>query len=111
MKKPIIYICHPISGDVQGNITKVLAIVRALSIENKVIPFAPYIVDVQALDDRIPEERAIGFSHNEALFKSDCIDLLFLYGSHISNGMRIEIEWARELGIPVISKSEGTAIW
>lgn len=102
MKKKIIYIAHKIGGDVEGNVKKVLAIIRQLSIENKYIPFAPYIVDVQALDDSVPEEREIGMSHNRALFESGVIDEVWLYGGRISSGMETEIKWANELNIPVI---------
>lgn len=102
--KPIIYIAHPIANDVKENIKSVLSIVRQLSLENDVIPFAPYIVDVQALDDINPEERAIGFEHNKAIFQSGIIDEIWLYGGRISNGMKTEIEWAKELNIKVVQK-------
>lgn len=101
MKKKIVYIAHKIGGDVENNIKSVLAIVRELSIKNEVIPFAPYIVDVQALDDSKPEQRAIGFEHNKHLFYSGIIDEVWLYGGRISSGMQTEIEWANELSIPV----------
>lgn len=104
MKKPIVYIAHPIGGDVEGNIKRVLAIVRKLSIENEVIPFAPYIVDVQALDDSNPIERGIGFTHNMAMFERGIIDEVWLYGGRISNGMATEIKWAEVHGIPVVKK-------
>lgn len=104
MKKKIVYIAHPIGGNVYGNIRSVLNIVRQLSRRNEVIPFAPYIVDVQALDDTVPEERALGFEHNKAFFNSGIIDEVWLYGGRISSGMQTEIEWANELNIPVIQK-------
>jgi len=104
MKKKIIYIAHPIGGDVVENIKKVLSIVRDLSIENEVIPFAPYIVDVQALDDSNPIERGIGFTHNMAMFERGIIDEVWIYGGRISNGMATEIKWAEIFGIPVIQK-------
>ena len=111
MKKKIVYIAHPIGGDVEGNIKSVLKIVRELSIKNQVIPFAPYIVDVQALDDTDLEQRAIGFYHNWIHFHHGIIDEVWLYGQRVSDGMITEIGWAKELGIPVISKSEGTKTW
>lgn len=101
MKKPIIYIAHPIGGDVKGNLIKVGEIYRQLSLENKVIPFAPYIASISCLDDNSPKERAIGFSHNKAIFESGCIDEVWLFGGVISNGMQQEIEWANNLNIPV----------
>lgn len=111
MKKPITYICHPISSDPAANLIKLKHIYRTLSLQDEVVPFIPYVATVVALDDSVHHERSIGFSHNEAIFRSGIIDQLFLYGTHISAGMRIEIGWARELNIPVIPKTEGTVKW
>lgn len=108
MKKKIVYIAHPVGGDLHGNLTAISAIYNLLSIEDKVIPFVPYFATVMALDDDMPELRTIGFSHNEAIFRSGIIDEVWLYGPTVSKGMAIEIGWAKELDIPVISKSEGT---
>lgn len=110
MKKKIVYIAHPIGGDVKGNLMEVSRIYNFLSIEDKVVPFVPYYVTVLSLDDDIPDLRAIGFSHNEAIFRSGIVDEVWLFGKRISEGMRIEIGWAKELGIDVVSKSEGTKI-
>lgn len=101
MKKKIVYIAHPIGGDVEGNVKRVLSIVRELSVINDVIPFAPYIVDVMALYDSIPEEREIGMMHNRHLFHLGIIDEVWLYSGRISSGMQKEIDWANELNIPV----------
>lgn len=108
MKKQITYLAHPFGHDPEGNTIKIQRIYRALSSQNEVIPFAPYLATVQSLNDQIPSERAIGFTHNEAIFRAGCIDQIYLYGDHISAGMAIEIGWARELNIPVIPKTEGT---
>jgi len=106
--KKIIYIAHPIGGDVPGNLEKIGAIYRSLSLQKLVIPFAPYIAPISCLDDNVPQERAIGFEHNKALFDRKAMDEVWLYGDRISNGMAQEIEWANRMGIPVVSMSEGT---
>jgi len=107
MKKKVVYIAHPISGDIQLNISKVLGIVKSLNMSNyDIVPFAPYLVDVQALNDDIPEERARGFENNVALFKNGAIDEVWLYGDRISPGMKFEINLAEDLGIPIIVKSD-----
>ena len=110
MKKKIIYIAHPISGNLHGNLSAISDIYNYLSIEDKVIPFVPYFATVLSLDDDMPELRAIGFSHNEAIFNSGIIDEVWLYGPRISEGMQIEIGWADALGIPIVSKSEGIRV-
>lgn len=103
MKKKIVYIAHPIGGDVDGNVAKVLAIVRELNMSGEhIVPFAPYIIDVLALDDSDALQRARGFENNKQLF--NFVDEVWLYGGRISSGMQTEIEWANKLNIPVIQK-------
>lgn len=108
MKKKIVYIAHPIGGDVENNLQALKWIYQQLTIENEVIPFIPYIATVESLSDHVASERAAGFDHNRAIFRSGIIDEVWLYGERISDGMQIEIEWAKWLNIPVVSKSEGT---
>lgn len=101
----IVYIAHPISGDVKGNIEKVLDIVKEINLnEPDTVPFAPYIPDCLALDDSVPEQRERGIKNDIALFKAGFIDEVRLYGSRISEGMKAEIRLAHNLNIPVISK-------
>jgi hypothetical protein len=103
----IVYIAHPISGDVEGNLKKILAIVREINLTMPdVIPFAHYWVDCHALDDTIPEERLRGIKNDKALLKAGFINELWLYGDRISSGMSDEIETANELGMPVVPKSK-----
>lgn len=108
MKKKIVYIAHPIGGDVEGNVKKVQQIFRTLSLENKVIPFAPYLVAVSCLNDGNINERMIGISQNLDMFDRGFIDEIWLYGDKVSHGMTQEIGSAAKNGIPVVSKSEGT---
>lgn len=103
----IIYIAHPISGDIYQNHLKVRKIIRDLNMSNPdIVPFAPYLIDLLCMDDYIPEERARGIKNNEALFRAKFIDEVWLFGDRISIGMQHEIELANELGILVILKSD-----
>lgn len=105
----IIYIAHPISGDIQGNLNKVLDIVRELNLtEDEIVPFAPYWIDCHALDDNDPVQRQRGIDNDIALFKKGFIDEVWLYGDKISNGMRNEIELAASLGIKIRAMSTAT---
>jgi hypothetical protein len=105
----LVYIAHPIGGNVEINIKKVLEIVKHLNLtDQSIVPFAPYLVDVMALDDDVPKQRARGFRNNEHLF--GLIDEVWLYGDRISSGMAKEIAWAEKLGIPVISKCDGIVL-
>lgn len=100
MKKKLVYIAHPISGDIENNIAKVKSIYKHLSLRNDVIPFAPYLVALSVLDNSNEEHRKIGFEQNKHFFKNNIIDEMWIYG--ISNGVNQEIEWCKEFNIPYI---------
>jgi hypothetical protein len=101
----IVYIAHPIGGDVVENIQKVLDIVKKINLEKKyVVPFAPYITDVLALDDDKHEEREIGLRNCYHILSSLKIDELWLYGPRVTSGMLAEVELALEKGMPVYIK-------
>lgn len=102
----IVYIAHPISGDVEGNLAKIAEIYRDVSrARPDVVPFVPYFATCTALDDSEPLDRQLGIMHNVELFKRGMIDELWLFGPCISNGMKHEIEMAEELGILVVDKT------
>jgi hypothetical protein len=102
MKMKIAYIAHPIAGDVKGNIKKIIKIVRDINLTKPdVVPFAPYIADVLALDDNKPEERTIGIRNCIKILSSGIISEVWVYGPRISGGMKIELNLALKKGIPV----------
>ena len=104
--KKVVYIAHPVGGDVDNNLEKIQGIVRQVNLfYPDVVPFASYVVDCMAMNDAHPEERERGIANNIALFHKGFIDELWLYGDRISAGMREEIKLAESLGIPVVSKS------
>lgn len=101
--KKIVYIAHPIGGDnIEKNIESVWGIIKQLSLENEVIPFAPYLVALSVLDDANPEHRKIGFEQNKAFFERGIIDEVWMYG--LSPGVLLECGWADYYGIKIISK-------
>ena len=105
----IVYIAHPISGDITGNLNKICLIIRNLNLtEPDILPFAHYITDCHCLFDDVPEERERGIKNDIALMRAGFINEVWLYGDHISNGMIHEIELAKELKIPVIAMTEET---
>lgn len=109
MKTKIVYIAHPIGGDVENNLKKVTFIAREINLkEPNTVPFAQFFLDCYALDDTVPEERARGIKNNTIILKRKFIDEVRLYGDKISNGMFNEILLADKLGIKVIAMTEGT---
>ena len=103
-----IYPAHPVGGDVEGNTKLIRAIVRELHLMEGVQPICPYLGDVQALDDNLPKEREIGLLSIAEYFWREMIDEVWLFGPRISNGMRGEIEFAWDMGVPVYAKSSMT---
>lgn len=105
----IVYIAHPIGGDVKNNLEKIKNIVRFINLNYpSVLPFAHYWLDCHALNDDVPAERNRGIQNDHELFNRKFIDEVWLYGDRISAGMKAEIELANSLGITVVPKTEAT---
>jgi hypothetical protein len=105
----VVYIAHPISGDVTGNISKIVEIVRKVNkSEPDVVPFVPYLADCLAMQDHIPEERQRGMSNTQELFRRTFIDEIWLYGDKISVGMWDEIRLGQSLGIRIVPQTPQT---
>lgn len=106
-KKKVVFISHPLRGDLEGNTNKVKQICKNL-ISDGVIPLAAHLLFPTFLDDNIQEERETGMKGTlELLSRSDEV---WVYGDKISEGMKKEIELAQKLGIPVVYKSDGLKI-
>lgn len=102
--KKIVYIAHPIGGDVESNLKSIQEIYKAISLNHPdVIPFCPYYATVMSLDDTDPDQRQIGMNHNKALFEAGIIDELWWF-ERISNGVGQEIKWCDDYGIPYCAK-------
>lgn len=98
----IVYVAHPIGGDIQNNLADLCRIVRKINLENMdVVPFAPYYVDIVSLDDNVLAERERGIKNNMAILRSGIIQEVWLTGDRISRGMQQEKEFAEQIGIPV----------
>ena len=96
----IIYVAHEVSGDVEGNIKRILAICRRLHTK-EVIPFAPYLTALQYLDDADAEERELGIRANAEFFRRGTIDEVGVFGRKVSRGIFGEFELALQYGIPI----------
>ena len=108
-----VYIAHPISGDIDFNMSRVFQICEEIhrcnqQSQKKIVPVAPYLTSLQYLQDDVWEEHELGVEANHECFRRKFIDELWLYGDHISDGMREEVLLARRYDIPVIPKTEAT---
>jgi hypothetical protein len=107
MKKKTVFVGHPIAGNIEENVKKVLKICSEIHSKD-IIPVAPYLVSLQYLNDEVVEDRELGMEANHECFHRRYVDELWLYGDHISAGMKQEVLLAKEMGIPIIPKTEGT---
>jgi len=105
----IVYIAHPVGGDVEWNLNDIKKIVREINLkEPNTLPVAPYFLDCHALKDDVPEERERGIRNGHAYLRQMPIDEVHLYGGRISAGMLQEIKIADELNIDVVPRDAGT---
>lgn len=108
--KTIEYIAHPLGGDVDGNIKKVLEIIKTINLnEPDVVPFAHWIVDAQAMDDNDAGQRRKGIGNDMAIIEHLKFDACRLYGDRISSGMADEAKTFHAMGVPVRAYTDGTA--
>jgi hypothetical protein len=96
----MIYIAHPVGGDVSENLRRIVEICSKVH-SSQIIPLVPYYIALQYLDDSKPDDRIIGFAQNKLYFTRRIIDEVWLCGPRISSGMHEEIIWALENEIPV----------
>lgn len=103
MSKPIIYVAHPVSGDVEGNCERVLGWLRWLTqADPSRIYIAPWVGEVLAhLDmDPIPQDfydRVL--SDDEEVVRR--LDGILLTGGKMSTGMKRELAAAFDRGLAV----------
>ncbi|MEM0173764.1 MAG: hypothetical protein QXI16_04580 [Sulfolobaceae archaeon] len=103
-KKKLVYIAHPIAGNVHVNLNKIQNIYAEITDKYPdVVPFAPYWITFHALDDSNAGDRKIGMEQNKYFFDNRIIDEVWVYGG-ISEGVKREIEWASENVIKVVFK-------
>lgn len=96
--RPLVYICSPYSGDTQANIGLARELC-ALAVARRKIPLAPHLLFPQFMDDTNLDERELAMFMNRILL-SKC-EAVWVYTAQVSAGMRLEIEWARHLNLPV----------
>lgn len=107
----IVYIAHPIGGDVSGNILLVeKECERIFTQQPEVTPIAPYLFALKFLNDDNPLDRSRGVKMNKEYFTRGFVDEVWLFGNRISAGMWEEVQWARNLRIPVVPMTDETQL-
>ena len=95
MKK--VYICAPLSGDVQGNLEKAKRY-SEYALRCGAAPVTPHFYAL-CLDDNIPEEREMGMAAGLSLLWF--CDEVWVFSDQPTEGMRDEIKLANNLNIKV----------
>ena len=93
-----VYVASPLRGNIKANISKAQWYARFV-MEVGYLPIAPHIYFTQFLRDYIPEERDKALEMNRELLA--WCDQLWVFGSVISEGMRQEIDFAKEAGMTI----------
>ena len=93
--RPIVYICSPYAGDVNGNVQRAQTYCR-FAVEKNCVPIATHLLFPQFMDDSNEAERNLAMRMNIILL-TKCAEL-WAFGDRISKGMSIEIARARRKG-------------
>ena len=96
--RPLVYICSPLSGDVDGNMEKARQYCR-FALEQGQIPLAPHLMFPQFMDDDDAEERELAIFMGIVLM-GKCSEV-WVFGESLSEGMRKEILIAKRRSQPV----------
>ncbi|MGL5434544.1 MAG: hypothetical protein ACRDBO_03985 [Lachnospiraceae bacterium] len=99
----MVYIASPFRGDYEKNLANAITYCKIASALN-VLPVAPHIMFSGWCRDTIPEERELGLKLGLELLKQS--KELWVMGKEHSEGMKGEIQYAREQGIPTYYISE-----
>jgi len=100
----LIYLAHPVAGDVPGNLKKARAWMKLIQNHTGHAVMADWITECEIYDDANPEERAAGFQRN---FKRlEICDEIYIAGESEalkkSRGMKAEFVHASGLKLPAL---------
>ena len=90
--RPLVYICSPFSGDVEGNVKAAQRYSR-FAVDIGFIPLAQHLLFPQFLNNNVLAERQLGLFFGDVLM-SKCAEV-WVFGKVISIGMEAEIKRAK----------------
>ena len=93
-----IFICSPYQGNIEENKKKAVTYAR-ITVMSGDIPIVPHLYFPAFLDEKIPNERMTGIAMGLELM--DMCDEVYVFGFDITEGMKFELEHAREMKKPV----------
>lgn len=93
-----VFICSPFRGDIKENIKRAVYYAKTAVVAG-IIPIAPHLIFPAFLDENIPIERMMGIEMGLELM--DICDEVWVFGFLITEGMKLELDHAKEKQIPV----------
>ena len=94
--RPLVYICSPYSGDMEGNTEKARRYSR-FAADAGTIPIAPHLLFPQFLSEDTERELAIFM---DLVLLGKC-EQLWVFGGEVSDGMRREIGKAKQKNMTI----------
>ena len=88
--RPLVYICSPFSGAIEGNTQKARAYSR-FAVDQSAVPLEPHLLLPQFMSEKAERDLALFM---DMVFLGRC-EQLWVFGEKISSGMAAEIEKAR----------------
>ena len=100
--RPLVYICSPFSGDIDGNTEKARSYSR-FAVDKGTIPLTVHLLFPQFLSEKTGRPLALYMGR---VILAKCQEV-WVFGSHISEGMAAEIVRAKKLGKTIRYFTEG----
>jgi hypothetical protein len=100
----VVYICHPLRGDIAGNRERVRLICTA--VKHHCVPLAPHLLLPDYIDEA--SERDLALKHGLALLR--CADEMWICSDDVSGGMGGEIAEALRLGVSIYRIDTGALL-
>lgn len=89
--RPLVYLCSPFSGDIEGNTQRARAYSR-FAVDQGAVPLAPHLLLPQFMSEKTERDLALFM---DMVFLGRC-EQLWVFGKNISSGMAAEIDKAKQ---------------
>lgn len=98
MEKNVVYIIHPFRNDMENN-SKNMKNIASIAVRAGHVPIATALYFPTFLNEKDEKERMEGIDCGLTLM--ECCDEAWLFGFEITEGMKLELDYAKELNLPV----------
>lgn len=102
MKRKLIFVCSPYSGDVKENTWIAAEVCKAIHRKTSYLPVAPHLYFPQFLNDNVQSERKAGIEYGLEIMDKCVAVIVVKKDGEMSAGMKKEVEYANEHGKTVL---------